>query len=53
MPKYLNYGAIGSTIGHELTHGFEGLGRLFNDIGNLKEHNKSLNVKIASFEKKI
>ena len=36
MPKYLNYGAIGSTIGHELTHGFEGLGRLFDDIGNFK-----------------
>ena len=36
VPKYLNYGAIGSTIGHELTHGFEGLGRLFDDIGNFK-----------------
>lgn len=32
----LNYGAIGSTIGHELTHGFDDSGAKYDDTGNLK-----------------
>jgi putative endopeptidase len=31
-----NYGAIGMTIGHELTHGFDDQGALFDDAGNLQ-----------------
>lgn len=33
----VNYGAIGSVIGHEMTHGFDDQGRQYDDQGNLKD----------------
>jgi putative endopeptidase len=33
----INYGAIGVVIGHELTHGFDDQGRLYDKNGNLAE----------------
>jgi endothelin-converting enzyme/putative endopeptidase len=36
-PDYLNYGAIGLVMGHELTHGFDDEGRRYDADGNLKE----------------
>jgi len=35
-PDAINYGAIGSVIGHELTHGFDDTGSHFDAYGNLK-----------------
>jgi putative endopeptidase len=37
MDAAVNYGAIGSVVGHELTHGFDDSGRRFDPQGNLRD----------------
>jgi len=36
-PNYMNYGAIGFVIGHEITHGFDDMGRQYNSRGDLMD----------------
>ena len=34
-PRYMNYGALGFVVGHEITHGFDDVGSKFDGDGNL------------------
>ena len=46
-----NYGNTGSTIGHELTHGFDDEGRQFDAAGNLKDWWTAADAK--AFEERV
>ncbi|KAK6051836.1 peptidase family M13 [Cooperia oncophora] len=37
FPRALNYGGLGATIGHEITHGFDDGGKQFDALGNLRD----------------
>ncbi len=46
----INYGALGSLIGHELTHAFDNLGRKFDAKGNLRDWWQDIDAK--NFDKR-
>ncbi|KAK5645944.1 hypothetical protein RI129_004408 [Pyrocoelia pectoralis] len=35
-PNYMNYGVLGFIVGHEMTHGFDNRGRLFDKEGQIR-----------------
>ncbi|KAI3385454.1 hypothetical protein SNEBB_008785 [Seison nebaliae] len=37
IPAALNFGSAGMIVGHELTHGFDNSGRLYDALGNLND----------------
>ncbi|CAN7996552.1 unnamed protein product [Ixodes hexagonus] len=37
LPVPLNYGGIGTIVAHEIIHGFDASGRLYNDIGEFED----------------
>ncbi|KAL1923863.1 uncharacterized protein VTP21DRAFT_6898 [Calcarisporiella thermophila] len=37
LPSYINYGAIGTVIGHEFTHGFDNMGRKYDGQGAVRD----------------
>jgi predicted metalloendopeptidase len=54
----LNYGAMGSVIGHEMTHGFDDQGRQFDATGNLRdwwtpEDAKNFQERVACIQKQF
>ncbi|XP_074613416.1 endothelin-converting enzyme homolog isoform X1 [Acropora palmata] len=50
-PRAVNYGAIGMILGHELSHGFDANGRVFNKDGELID-NLWTNYTTQGFEKR-
>ena len=48
--RAVNFGAIGMVMGHELTHGFDNQGRLYDKHGNLG--NWWGNSSVENYEKK-
>lgn len=49
--RALNYGAVGWIIGHEISHGFDSIGRHYDKDGNLRDWWK-VNATIEAFERR-
>jgi len=50
----INYGAMGVVIGHEVTHGFDDQGRMYDENGNIREWwNKEDNEKFKARAQKL
>ncbi|TMS35769.1 hypothetical protein L596_003092 [Steinernema carpocapsae] len=50
FPRSMNFGGIGVVIGHEITHGFDDRGRLYDNLGNIRQWWD--NATIIKFEEK-
>jgi endothelin-converting enzyme len=50
LPSYVSFGAYGSAAGHELTHGFDNIGALYDERGAYREWWD--NATVAKFNKK-
>ncbi|KAL3101001.1 hypothetical protein niasHS_001461 [Heterodera schachtii] len=50
FPRSMNFGGIGVVIGHEITHGFDDRGRLYDQYGNIRQWWD--NATIVKFEEK-
>ncbi|KAK0168592.1 hypothetical protein PV327_002374 [Microctonus hyperodae] len=58
LPDALNYGAIGSFIGHEISHGFDDVGSQYDENGNVRDWwsnniKAEYNKRALCFEKKF
>ncbi|EDO41736.1 predicted protein, partial [Nematostella vectensis] len=51
-PSSLSFGAIGSILGHEMTHGFDNTGRKFNKNGELTTSNWWSDGSLKGFDEK-
>lgn len=49
----VNYGAIGVVIGHEMTHGFDDQGRLYDKVGNLADWWTAYDAKLFGERTKV
>lgn len=37
LPRYMDFGSLGFVVGHEMTHGFDDMGRRFDHTGRVSD----------------